>query len=203
MENYKIVAIVGKSGAGKDFIKNQLLSTYPDLFAPVIGYTTRPPRANEKDGVNYHFVSENDFSRLIYEKQMLEYTQFRGWHYGTSIQGLDSQKINLGVLNPEGVKILKENLSQNDIVTVYILASGKTRLLRDLNREDLPNCTEICRRYLTDTEDFKQFSADYFFLNENKEITVKELDQIKNSILKILELKEAVRIMAAASSKQT
>jgi len=182
MSNYKIVAIVGKSGAGKDYIQRELVETYPDLFHSIVSYTTRPPREGEIDGINYHFVTENNFSRLIYENQMLEYTDFKDWHYGTSIQDLKLDKINIGVFNPKGVQSLI-NRPDVDVYVVQIIAADKIRLKRSLNRENTPDCIEICRRFLADIEDFAYFSSDYIYINNNTIINLEELEKMKDAIL--------------------
>ena len=54
-----------------------------------------------------------------------------------------------------------------NVYPVYIHASDKTRLLRNLNREEKPNCSEICRRYFTDEQDFDDIPFEYFTFNNN------------------------------------
>ena len=84
---------------------------------------------------------------------MLEATIFNNWCYGTSLKSLDKNAINVGVFNPEGVEILQSN-PEIDIDVIYITAKDKVRLLRQLQREDNPDCDEIVRRYGTDKKDF-------------------------------------------------
>jgi len=60
---------------------------------------------------------------------MLEATVFNNWCYGTSIRSLKNNKINIGVFNPEGVEILRDNQNIN-LTVIYIIADDKTRLLR-------------------------------------------------------------------------
>ena len=84
---------------------------------------------------------------------MLEATVFNDWCYGTSIRNLDKNCLNIGVFNPEGVEIL-QSAKNVDIEVAYIIADDKVRLLRQLNREEHPNCDEIVRRFGTDKKDF-------------------------------------------------
>ena len=157
-----ILAIMGKSGAGKDTIANQLSSAYSD-FHRIITCTTRPPRENEIDGVNYHFLTLNAFEQKILKNEMLEYTKFRGWFYGTDKTALEQNAINIGVYNPAGYLHLHESLFKNQdvrVIGIYLQASGKNRLFRSLRREERPDVKEICRRFLADEEDFDFLDRD-------------------------------------------
>lgn len=168
----KIVALMGEAGSGKDTILHRIMEKYPSYFNEIISCTTRPPRQGEKEGVNYHFLSVEDFIRKILNGDMLEATEFNGWHYGTDSQSLTIDKINIGVFNPEGVRCLQED-ENIELYVFYVRAAGKQRLLRQLNREENPDVDEIIRRYKADTEDFS-------FLNDIKYITLQSntLDDI-------------------------
>lgn len=168
----KIVALMGEAGSGKDTILHRIMEKYPSYFNEIISCTTRPPRRGEKEGVNYHFLSVEDFIRKILNGDMLEATEFNGWHYGTDSQSLTIDKINIGVFNPEGVRCLQED-ENIELYVFYVRAAGKQRLLRQLNREENPDVDEIIRRYKADTEDFS-------FLNDIKYITLQNntLDDI-------------------------
>jgi guanylate kinase len=156
---YKIVALMGKAGAGKDAVLTHLPLAAP-AFHEIISCTTRPPREGEKDGVNYHFLSHDDFAEQINSGKMLEVAIFRGWCYGTSIDNLSKDKINIGVFNPTGVATLMD-MGEDlvDLLPIYITASDKTRLLRQLNREEHPDVKEIVRRYGTDEDDFSDITV--------------------------------------------
>lgn len=152
---YKIVAIMGKAGAGKDSILNMLFDKKiaDDNCFKIVSCTSRPPREGEIDGINYHFLTADDFTQQVLNGEMIEATIFRDWCYGTSFRNLNKDKINIGVYNPEGVELIAGN---NDIDTliIYIVAPDKVRLIRQLNREENPDVKEIIRRYSTDENDF-------------------------------------------------
>ena len=100
---------------------------------------------------------------------MLEATEFRGWFYGTSLDALQEDKINIGVFNPAGIEILSAD-PRVDLVVYRITASPKTRLLRQLQREQNPDVEEIIRRYKTDQMDFLEADFEYIELkNETSE----------------------------------
>lgn len=151
---YKIIALCGKSGAGKDSLMMATFSRLEEYLNLIISHTTRPKREKEVADKNYHFVSNDQFLTLIDENKMLETTCFNNWYYGTSIDSLSDSKINIGVFNPEGIiSLLKDDRIELEIY--YITAKGKTRLIRQLNREKNPDVDEIIRRYTTDEIQFQ------------------------------------------------
>lgn len=152
MNKIKLIAICGKAGSGKDTVLRKLKEAYPH-FHEIVSCTTRPPRAGEVDGVNYHFLTNEQFAEKVLNGDMLEATIFNDWCYGTSYSGLAEGKVNIGVFNPEGVSIIADD-PRLDVDTYLIIASDKERLLRQLNREPNPNVHEIVRRFGTDEKDF-------------------------------------------------
>lgn len=156
MDKYKIIAVMGQAGAGKDSFVNAIIKgNYLPLAKPIISCTTRPIRENEQDGVNYHYLTNEEFAEQVVNGEMLEATVFNNWCYGTSTKNLDKNAINLGVFNPEGVEILR-GYDNIDLIVIYIIADDKVRLLRQLNREEHPDCNEIIRRFGTDKQDFRE-----------------------------------------------
>lgn len=160
MSKYKVIAICGKSASGKDTLLRYTIMNYLWLHK-IINCTTRPPRENEVDGKNYHFLSLEEFAHKdAIEGKMIEVTKFREWYYGTSVEDLSPDTINIGVFNPAGIHALMQR-EDVDLYVVQVVASDKTRLLRSLTREDNPDVDEIVRRYLADKEDFEVFSTVY------------------------------------------
>ena len=154
-DKYYIVAVMGQAGSGKDSFVNAIINGgYLPWAKPIISCTTRPIREHEQDGVNYHYLTNEEFADQVVNGEMLEATVFNDWCYGTSIKNLDKNALNIGVFNPEGVEILRSN-PQIDLLVVYMLADDKVRLLRQLNREEHPDCDEIVRRFGTDKQDFR------------------------------------------------
>jgi guanylate kinase len=148
MEKIKVYALIGKSGAGKDYCMRRI--AWENDWHIIVPSTTRPKRDYETEGVDYHFLSEKEFAAA----RFLETASFNGWHYGTRYEDLDPNKANIGVFNPTGLKSLAAH-DDIDLTIVYIKASDKTRLLRQLNREEEPNVHEIIRRFATDEADFQ------------------------------------------------
>lgn len=158
MNKYKLIALYGPAGAGKDTILKFMVSHRASVWHEIVSCTTRPPRDYEQEGVDYFFLSNEDFAEKVLNGSMLEATSFNGWHYGTPIEALKEDAVNIGVFNIAGIECLRED-PRIDLYPVEVWASDKQRLLRQLNREETPNCEEICRRFKTDKQDF----ADYDF----------------------------------------
>lgn len=160
----KLIVFMGEAGSGKDRMLNEILASDASLNR-VVSYTTRPKRENEIEGKDYYYVSENDFFELTKIGSMYEHS-LHHWWYGTGINSYDKNKINVAVLNPEGIRNLIDN-GRFDITVYWVRADAKTRLLRQLIREDNPDCDEIVRRYGTDTDDFAYINFDYIDLPNN------------------------------------
>ena len=80
----KIIILTAPSGAGKTSITRYLLGKYPDRLAFSISAATRPARGNEKDGVDYHFMSVDEFKRRIHDHEFMEWEMvYEGKYYGT------------------------------------------------------------------------------------------------------------------------
>lgn len=178
---YLVIALFGKSASGKDTIQKWIVSNVPETHK-IISCTTREPRDYEKEGVDYFFLTEEELTNKVLNGSMLEVACFNGWFYGTPIEGLDRTKINIGVFNIAGIEALNDD-PNICVLPIYVHANNKTRLLRSLNREDNPNCSEICRRFFTDEEDFSMIDFDYMTIDNDIDFNKKELLDIINSSL--------------------
>lgn len=186
MNKYKIIALFGPSGVGKDAIQNRIASSYEDMHK-IISCTTRPKRDYEVEGQDYFFLEPIQFAQKVLDGSMLEATSFRAWMYGTPIDALDKDKINIGVFNIAGIECLLED-SRLEVVPVYVEVSPKTRLMRALSREQNPDCHEVCRRFLADEKDFAKINAgdgfDYYVIHNEEEMT---LETVNDWVLKFEE----------------
>lgn len=149
----QVIALIGPSGSGKDYIYRKLKRKMPWANF-LISTTTRPIRQGEVDGVDYHFVSNEQFDNLPIIAPSQFFVNGSGiWKYGLSLGDIDWSTVNIGVFDPTRVKELMENQYLN-VKVYYIEASAKTRLMRQLSREKNPNVPEIIRRYQGDIDDF-------------------------------------------------
>lgn len=169
---YKIIGIIGAAGSGKDTIMNKVVyeagSAPASIFHVPISCTTRPPRDYEKNGKDYYFLTNEDFAGYVLENRFLEVSEFNGWFYGTLKDKLDKDRINIAVLNPQGIEsmLLHDDI---DLKVFYLDVPGKVRLIRQLQREEDPDITEIYRRYIADDEDFYNLPFKYEILPNSNE----------------------------------
>lgn len=152
MSEISLIAIYGKSASGKDTYLNELMKEYPNLNKILLA-TTRPPREGEINGVNYLFVKDKEMKKN--KDKFLWPIEFNGWTYAIAKESIKQDKINIGVFNPYWMTKLFTDCGQTyNLIAIEIFEADKTRLLRSLNRENSPDCAEICRRFLADEKDF-------------------------------------------------
>ena len=121
-----IFVISAPSGSGKSTLVKRLLAADPGLIFS-ISYTTRSPRGHEKDGEDYHFVSREDFERMLGRGEFLEWAQVFGNYYGTH-QGILEQAQAAGKdlvldIDVQGARQLRDRIPE--AVTVFILAPSR------------------------------------------------------------------------------
>ena len=141
--------LVGKAAAGKDFLKNRLVAKN---FKPGISCTTRLPRHNEVDGVDYHFMTEDQFKETIDSGEMLEHMIFNDWYYGLTKE--EFEKADVMIMSKDGLDVLPKDYRDRCMV-IYLDPPRITRVERLEHRND-PN-DSIVRRMNTDDEQFKGF----------------------------------------------
>lgn len=176
-----ILIIAGESASGKTTLAKRISDDNINNFSRIITYTTRPQREGEINGVDYHFVTDEVFNNMIKQGSFVEYTNYRGWQYGTAINfGKDDNKVV--VLNPTGVRAFKRYAMSHpelnlDIFVVYLCVDRRSRLIKMLQRgDDIEECT---RRSLSDVGQFNGFEneADFVINNENYEHTVEDISR--------------------------
>ena len=168
-DKIKVLALFGESASGKDTIQKYITTQWPDWCNSIVSCTTRPKRDYEIDGIDYHFLTNAEFAEKVLNLSMLEATEFNDWFYGTPIDSLKPDMLNVGVFNPNGIRALLTD-SRIQVLPLYVYASDKTRLLRSLSREENPNCYEICRRYMADVKDFDELDFDYCVIDNGAEM---------------------------------
>lgn len=160
----KIFYMMGKSSSGKDTVYENLLARPELQLFPVIMYTTRPIRAKETDGVQYHFVTQETLRRMQEQGKVIElrsYDTVQGvWHYFTADEGINLAKhdyLALGTL--ESFEKMKAYYGADRVLPIYIEVENGRRLERAINREQKqaePDFEEVCRRFLADQKDFSE-----------------------------------------------
>ena len=138
-----LIVLSGPSGVGKDSVLKLILKERKDLRLS-ISYTTRLPRSGEVDGVDYHFVSKQEFEKLIDNGEMLEYATYCGNYYGTRSFEIDKEleSGNSVILEIEVQGARQVIKKRKDAVSIFIVPSSveelKNRLIgRGLDSEEI------------------------------------------------------------------
>lgn len=178
-----VVAIVGESSSGKSSLADKFVVRNPN-FSKIVTYTTRPKRSNETEGVDYHYVSEEQFRQMIDQDYFLEYIAYRGWYYGTP--KIEADKNAVVVLNPYGARVLRRTIPNTSLAKlIYLNVDRRSRMIRVLERGD--NIDEAYRRNLHDEGQFTAFDkeSDYVIMNEKYN---KSIDEICDELEKYLNI---------------
>lgn len=165
----KIFAVMGKASTGKDTLTKMLSET---LELPIaLSFTTRPMRVGEKQGVEYNFISDDDFWDLHGCDLLAEYTSYEvasgeTWHYGLTKEELEKAEYVLVIVNPDGFKQLTE-IYGDKVCSILIDAPADVRIKRYLDRDAVTEekAEECCRRFLADNKDFKDISTNHHITN--------------------------------------
>ena len=115
---------------------------------------------------------------------MLETSYFNNWHYGTSLSSLSPSKINIGFFNPQGIRSMLNHEEKIELKVFRVKCADKTRLMRQLNRENIPDVDEIVRRYGTDKIDFENLNFDYIEVYNDYGSNLTEISKDIVSLLK-------------------
>lgn len=155
MEKIKVLAICGKSGAGKDTLLRKFLewTQQQKEYIPckkVSLAATRPRREGETLHNPYHFISEEEYKEKEQNREIKYSTCFNNWYYGVEVEALAENQLNIGVFNPTMLQMMIDDPTL-DVGICYVDTNDKNRLTRSLMRETNPDCQEICRRFLADT----------------------------------------------------
>lgn len=151
-ETKNMIVLVGGSCTGKSTIAKKLVEFG---YEQLVTYTTRPPRKGEVNGVDYHFITDEQFEMSKEQGFFCETTEYEIsvgviWKYGTAKSDLSDNKVC--VLNPEGLKTLKKDKSL-DVTTFLFLASNETIWNRLRQRQDSSDSAH--RRIEADRKDFE------------------------------------------------
>lgn len=176
----QIFVITGPSGVGKSTIISRLRKKIPGVGYSV-SHTSRKPRKNEADGVNYHFVDRAAFEKMIGDKAFVEWAKVYEDLYGTSFSSLRSQTdqdLDLVMdLDSQGAKNIKKTFQ--DSVLIYILPPSLQELEKRLRGRASDEEAEIEARLEKARKEIENcVDYDHIIFNENLDKTLEEVASI-------------------------
>jgi len=187
-ENHEgvIVILSSPSGAGKTSLTKEI--SLKNNYSISISHTTREPRVNEINGVDYFFINQKEFENLISKKKFLEYAKVFNNYYGSSkdivFEKLDKGQNVIFDIDWQGTEQIKEKKLKYKIITIFILPPSRKELFnRLLNRDlnDEKNATERMKQFDKDVVHWKNY--DLVVIND-------DFNKCYDKIMKYINLKK-------------
>ena len=175
-----IFIISAPSGTGKTTLVRRVMEALPCLRFSV-SYTTRPPRANEQEGVDYHFISHDVFMEMIEKDQFLEWAEVLGHYYGTArvdLKALETEGVDLILdIDTQGAKKAKEKLDH--VILIFLLPPSIDALKERLMGRGLDSLERIQFRLAHAKRDIEEAHwYHHIVINERIEEAVEKLKVI-------------------------
>ena len=180
-EKCKLVIISGPSGSGKTSICN-LLAKNPKIKQSV-SYTTRKPRDGERDGIEYCFIEKSEFKKLVDENKFIEYAEYCGCLYGTSVttikEAIDNEEILILAIDVKGALQVIDKMPE--AISIFINAPDDETLKLRLKNRRTDDDAVIDKRFIVAKEEMEYSKYyDYCVINDKLDDAVKEIEGILN-----------------------
>ena len=178
-----LFVLPGPSGVGKNTVLNKILSLRPDLTYS-ISATTRPPRGQEVDGVNYYFLTKEQFEAEIENEGFLEWAEIYDHYYGTPKQAvfkwLNSGRHVILDVDIQGAVQIRKNYPQS--ILIFLYPPSIQELQRRLITRNTDDQESIRKRLAyIDKELAAVSNYDYVVLNDNLEEACRRVEAIINA----------------------
>ena len=176
----QLIVLSGPSGVGKSTVIAELLGERKDIYFSV-SFTTRAPRVGEADGVNYHFVTREEFEGMIQREELLEYAEYVNNYYGTSLKVIQD-KLDAGIdvlLDIEVQGAAKVRAKCPQAVLIFIVPPSFEELSRRLHGRATDNEDVIAGRLQKAREEYQQIpNYDYLVVNDKVSTAAAEIISI-------------------------
>ena len=177
----KLVIISGPSGSGKTSIC-KILTENPKIKQSV-SYTTRNPRDGERDGIEYCFIEKSEFEKLINENKFIEYAEYCGYLYGTSVstikEAIDNEEILILAIDVKGALQIMDKMPE--AISIFINAPDDETLKLRMKNRLTDDDAVIEKRFIVAREEMGYSKHyDYCIVNDRLDDAVKEIEGILN-----------------------
>ena len=179
-KNNIMIVLSSPSGAGKTTITKKIQQKY-NSFKISVSHTTRKPRPNEVDGVDYNFITKKEFVNLIEKGKFYEYAKIFDNYYGTLKETIDNMIIRNDIIfdiDWQGTQQLSKFQNLN-LIKIYLIPPNKDELKNRLIKRNLDPLQEVEKRFLAFDEDVKHWKDyDYILINEKLDNCYKQIEEI-------------------------
>ena len=178
-ENIMLI-LSSPSGVGKTTLTKKIQQKYQS-FKISVSHTTRLPRSNEVEGVDYHFVSHEKFKELIKADKFYEYAKIYENYYGTLKETVDQAILKNDIIfdiDWQGTKQLSKYKNLN-LIKIYLIPDNKNELKKRLIKRNQNTKEEIEKRFNSFDEDVKHWcDYDYIIINKNLDVCFRQIEDI-------------------------
>jgi guanylate kinase len=175
-----MVILSSPSGVGKTTLTKKIQQKYQS-FKISVSLTTRLPRSNEVDGVDYHFVSQEKFKELIEKDKFYEFAKIFENYYGTLKKNVDETILKNDIIfdiDWQGTKQLSKFKKLN-LIKIYLIADNKEELKTRLIKRNQNTEEEVEKRFNSFDEDIKHWNDyDYIIINKNLDVCFRQIENI-------------------------
>ena len=175
-----MVILSSPSGVGKTTLTKKIQQKY-NSFKLSVSHTTRLPRSNEVDGVDYNFVDRKKFEGLIKKKKFYEYAKIFDNYYGTSKENVDKNIKNNDIIfdiDWQGTKQLSKHKNLN-LLKIYLITNNKEESKKRLLKRNQNTVNEVELRLKSFDDDIKHWKDyDYILINKNLETCFRQIEEI-------------------------
>ena len=173
----QLIVLSGPSGVGKSTVISELLSERGDIYFSV-SFTTGAPRVGEADGVNYNFVTREQFEAMIARDELLEYAEYVNNYYGTSLKVIQD-KLDAGIdvlLDIEVQGAAKVRAKCPEAVLIFIIPPSFEELSRRLHGRNTDGEEVIAGRLKKAREEYQEIPKyDYLVVNDKVSAAAAEI----------------------------
>ena len=179
-ERGNLIVVSAPSGAGKSSLAQRALNRIEGLKFS-ISYTTREPRGAEKDGVDYHFVSEDEFRNMRDRSEFLESAEVHGYLYGTHRAAVDellAQGLDVILdIDVQGAEQVRQRVPE--AITVFILPPSREILEARLRSRNLNEPSDLERRLSNAADEVRLYEKfHYVIVNDDLDRALASLEAI-------------------------
>ena len=177
----QLIVISAPSGAGKDTVVKELMKKNPDSFWVSVSATSRAPRDGEQEGIDYYYITKEEFEKRIEEDYFIEYTNYAGNYYGTPKKYI-KEKLDKGIdviliIEIEGASNIKKIVPE--ALMIFIMPPSLKELVKRLKKRGTETDEKIIKRFHTAYKEINEVTKyNYVVVNDILEEAVEKVESI-------------------------